>query len=320
MIPIILGALAIGSAVAGVGAGIKGLSDRQEAEKIVAEIQKEHQACSEQLNSKWQATQAISQKYGKLQLEIKQRSIAHLISYLEKIGQRSAQDRKFLESLEGLSISDIQAFKGESAEAFQLASGGVQSISAGAAAAQGTLTLVGLVGTASTGTAIGTLSGAAAQSATLAWLGGGSLAAGGGGMALGSLVLGGITIGPAIAVGGFMFAGDSEKYLTKAQDYVSEHKVKVENMRSAKALLVRVDYHIEQISYVVTELNNRAAMLLSILESHKVFDRLRDTPQLQEVVMLIKSLSEIMNTPIINENGNINPLLDGIYEKYGQFD
>jgi hypothetical protein len=320
MIPIILGALAIGSAVAGVGAGIKGFSDRQEAEKIVAEIQREHQICSEQLSNKWQATQAISQKYGKLQLEIKQRSIARLISYLEKIGQKSAQDRKFLESLEGLSISDIQAFKGESAEAFQLASGGAQAIGASAAAAQGTLTLVGLVGTASTGTAIGTLSGAAAQSATLAWLGGGSLAAGGGGMALGSLVLSGITIGPAIAVGGFMFAGDSEKHLTNAQAYVTDHRVKVEHMQVAKATLVRVDHYISQMSDVVTELNNRAVMLLSILESHKVFNRSRDTSQLQQVVMLIRSLSEIMKTPIISKDGNVNPLLDGIYEKYGQFD
>lgn len=45
------------------------------------------------------------------------------------------------------------------------------------------------VGTASTGTAISSLSGAAATSAALAWLGGGSLASGGFGMAGGALVL-----------------------------------------------------------------------------------------------------------------------------------
>ena len=44
-------------------------------------------------------------------------------------------------------------------------------------------------GTASTGTAISALSGAAAQSAALAWLGGGSLATGGGGMAAGTAFL-----------------------------------------------------------------------------------------------------------------------------------
>lgn len=44
-------------------------------------------------------------------------------------------------------------------------------------------------GTASTGTAISTLSGTAATNATLAWLGGGALAAGGGGTAAGSALL-----------------------------------------------------------------------------------------------------------------------------------
>ena len=45
-------------------------------------------------------------------------------------------------------------------------------------------------GTASTGTAISSLSGAAMESASLAWIGGGALSAGGGGMAAGSAVLG----------------------------------------------------------------------------------------------------------------------------------
>ena len=44
-------------------------------------------------------------------------------------------------------------------------------------------------GTASTGTAISTLSGAAAANAALAWLGGGAVAAGGGGMAAGKALL-----------------------------------------------------------------------------------------------------------------------------------
>ncbi|MFE6869555.1 hypothetical protein ACFVFS_23745 [Kitasatospora sp. NPDC057692] len=53
----------------------------------------------------------------------------------------------------------------------------------------GTFLAVGAFATASTGTAISGLSGAAATSATLAWLGGGSLAAGGGGVAAGTTVL-----------------------------------------------------------------------------------------------------------------------------------
>ncbi len=74
-----------------------------------------------------------------------------------------------------------------------------QGAGLGAATAAGSWALVSLLGTASTGTAIGTLSGAAATNATLAWLGGGALAAGGGGMAAGLLTLGGLVALPLIA-------------------------------------------------------------------------------------------------------------------------
>ena len=54
--------------------------------------------------------------------------------------------------------------------------------------------------TSGTGTAIASLGGAAAKNATLAYLGGGTVASGGGGMALGTLVTGGAVAVAAIAV------------------------------------------------------------------------------------------------------------------------
>lgn len=64
-----------------------------------------------------------------------------------------------------------------------------------------TITGVSAFAHASTGTAISTLHGAAAHNAAMAWLGGGSLASGGGGIAVGTLVLGGISIGVGFAAG-----------------------------------------------------------------------------------------------------------------------
>jgi len=74
--------------------------------------------------------------------------------------------------------------------------------SAGAAVAAPVMIYGGIVtcGTASTGTALSALSGAAHTSAVAAWFGGGSLAAGGGGAALGSAVMTGGVIVVAIVV------------------------------------------------------------------------------------------------------------------------
>jgi hypothetical protein len=66
---------------------------------------------------------------------------------------------------------------------------GAVGFGAGAVASGGTVALISAFGTASTGTAISSLGGAAATNATLAWLGGGSVAAGGGGVAAGSTLL-----------------------------------------------------------------------------------------------------------------------------------
>lgn len=78
------------------------------------------------------------------------------------------------------------------------------------------MSIATVLGTASTGTAISALSGVAATNAALAWLGGGAIAAGGSGVAGGTLLIGmfgpvGIAIGTASAVGGVMFLTSKNK-------------------------------------------------------------------------------------------------------------
>lgn len=82
-------------------------------------------------------------------------------------------------------------------EANRSAIAGTAGVAAGMATYSAMMAAAAAWGTASTGTAISTLSGAAAYNASLAMYGGGAVAAGGGGMSLGSLVVGG-AVGVAI--------------------------------------------------------------------------------------------------------------------------
>ncbi len=77
-----------------------------------------------------------------------------------------------------------------------------KGLSTGYATATATYFLVAEIAAASTETAISTLSGAAATNATLTWLAGGALAAGGGGVAAGTVVMGGLVAIPALAIMG----------------------------------------------------------------------------------------------------------------------
>lgn len=70
---------------------------------------------------------------------------------------------------------------------------------------------------AATGAPITALSGAAAKSATLAWLGGGPVAMGGAGVAGGKVVVGALALGPALALGGHLVASRSAQALAEAQ-------------------------------------------------------------------------------------------------------
>ncbi|MFT6920414.1 MAG: hypothetical protein ACJA2G_003063 [Cognaticolwellia sp.] len=81
----------------------------------------------------------------------------------------------------------------------------------GSALAVGSWTMVATIGTASTGTAIGTLSGAAAFNATMAWFGGGAIAAGGAGIAGGLMVISGIVLFPLIILWGYTIHKKAKK-------------------------------------------------------------------------------------------------------------
>ena len=96
---------------------------------------------------------------------------------------------------------------------------GTATVIGGKTAAMGIATTFG---TASTGTAISSLSGVAATNAATAWLGGGALVAGGGGMAAGTVVLttipivGGVVAVGAIGYGAYKYVkGKKKKSLTQ---------------------------------------------------------------------------------------------------------
>ena len=91
----------------------------------------------------------------------------------------------------------------------------------------------GVLATASTGTAIASLSGVAATNATLAFFWGGSLAAGGLGMAGGTAVLGGLVAGPALAVLGVVMGAKASKNLEAANENRAKAKEFEEEMKTA---------------------------------------------------------------------------------------
>lgn len=218
-LPLIIGGIAAVAGVAGVGTGIHGGIKMKEASDTMKLAQSKQERAIALFNTRNDETTALMDAIGTQELEILS-TFDDFSDIIEKIQGRpefKAYKR------EGIDLPEYEAeeLKKISAGAGVLL-GGVGGAAAGTAggfaAAGATTSAVMALGTASTGTAISTLSGVAATNATLAALGGGSIAAGGGGMALGTAVLGGATLGVGLLVGGIIFNVTGSKLSDKADE------------------------------------------------------------------------------------------------------
>ena len=120
--------------------------------------------------------------------DLRKIAIVH-VKYVEQhINQLANTPKEFAVELHKINTEvTTKAAEGGSGAGATLSALGIAVATMGPTAAMGVATTFGV---ASTGTAISALSGAAANSAALAWLGGGALAAGGGGMSAGTAFLG----------------------------------------------------------------------------------------------------------------------------------
>jgi hypothetical protein len=212
-------------------------------------------------------------------------------------------------------IGQIADFAGTIGPGSDWVAGAAKAGMTGVATFTGIPAAVTALGTASTGTAISSLSGAAAQSATGAWLGGGSLAAGGGGVALGATALNFVTVGPALLVGGLVMNGQGEKAKTRAHAYEAEVSTAVANQQTFRSLLAAVDARVEELSGLLGEVVSRAESALDHLEQ-EAFDPDRHADRFQRAMTLTLAVRDIAATAILTEAGELNGDTDRLLIKY----
>lgn len=140
------------------------------------------------------------------------------LEHSEKLIHRSLQDKSGLNvDIGGQALDKASYFNSGFNSAVNVGAGSI----AGGSLAVGSWALVTAVGSASTGAAISGLSGVAATNATLAWFGGGALAAGGAGIAGGAAVLSGLFAIPLVyfaAKGSHQKAEEFEEAKTKIEE------------------------------------------------------------------------------------------------------
>ena len=322
-IPFILGAAALIAGGVGVKKGLDAKEDMESAKRHNESAQKIVDKVNEKLEEKKEATKESLENLGKEKIEILALSINEFVESFEKL--------KNIEFVETEGISELKNFKPNSNEfialrktsyeAKDIAVNGVAALGSGALMAFGTYNVVmgglgGLLVTATTGTALSSLSGVAATNATLAWLGGGALSAGGFGMAGGMAVLGGLGVGPALAVGGFMMAKKAEEAWynsleneKKAEEYEAQCKLIMAQLDVMKKRAVKMKYILEKMDRIFIPLVDKMIPAVNELCSGKYVSKARKETLLRDYVYpcatTAKAIKAILDTSIINDKGEI---------------
>ena len=216
----------------------------------------------------------------------------------KSVAQYRIEVNRFDKTVQRLEVEAIEATSIASATGTSGAIAGAGVATLGPTAAMAVATTFG---TASTGTAIAALSGAAAKSAALAWLGGGAIAAGGGGVAAGKVLL--ALTGPVgWAIGGLAVAGSATYLNTRNKNIAEEatqERVKVEaEVRSLKT----ANREIEGLGQRTEEHSKGCLAELDWLTNHAPKNyrqfNLEQKERLAALINHIRSLSQLLKAEV----------------------
>lgn len=325
-IPFIFGVVAVGGAVKTIDA----MDDMSRAKDINKEAQEIADNATRRRDNTRRSTNSSLENLGKTKISIMKDNMKTFVDSFSRLRNVNFRNSVTMDELRNFS-SNSKAFldmKNASFKASELASGGLGSIAAGTLTAAGAYGAVGAFATASTGTAIAGLTGAAATNATLAWLGGGAIAAGGGGVAAGTMVLGGLVAAPALVVAGLFLGSKAETALNDARanrDKARKYEQEVRNLCSA---MDAIKEKTNQIDDLLKKLDNKFSPAISnMANAIRYFgtDFSQFSPMAQDDVMkaaqLAQTIKKVIDTPLMNQQGGVsyeaqNLLNSRILDKY----
>lgn len=311
-IPFIIGGLALAAAGTGIKKGFDANRKNNDADEIVEDAKERFKDAQERLEDERVRLNNELKEFATLKLSVFTTEINTLVSLVKKC--KDASSELNTENI-NFTAEEIKELEKSVSSSLEISAGLGKGMASGALTAMGVYGSVGMLATASTGTAIGGLSGVAATNATLAWLGGGSLAAGGGGMALGTAVLSGMVAGPLIAVTGFVMDSKAEKNFTEAYEFKSEIDIGIEKINYSIEEYNAIYRYIEELTIVINkfrdEFNSVYTKLYDVSLKNKAkrffgLKKICEEKEFEQLMVIGKNLKIVLDIPLMDKDGNKN--------------
>lgn len=314
-LPFLLIVPAVVAALWGVKKSAAAVNDSSQARDLNRQAKEIFTAAQKRMEIQKAATKGALESLGKTKLRVWKNHMGRFIRLFSRLRNVDIDKRELPQGIpDALTRESLLEMQRVSVKAAEVLGGGLAALGAGGLAGFGALTGTMMFASASTGTAISALSGVAATNATLAWFGGGAIAAGGTGMAGGVIVLGGIVTGPALLVGGFIISA-------KARAKLAAAKANIEKAREAEAALDLVTVALRGIAVAAVDLEGvikrlGRSMTRSLGRLERVLaeqspDYALFSEDQRRVVLLAASfaglMKQLLDTAVLTEDGAVDP-------------
>ena len=301
------GAVKLGKTISGVQAYQDAKAAKQlklEADEIKSFIDKENEHRRQESNE-------ILEKFARVRLEALQNTVGKFLLYLDLISKKAkVKEYDFMTSIDITpeQVKELETVNMNASTALStLSSAGGSAITA----VMGIPAIVTQIGAASTGIAISSLHGAAATNAVFAWLGGGSIASGGLGVAGGMAVLGAMTGIIALATASVVATAYFSKKNTEATQYLADVKELKAKMELGWTVLEGVNKRAIELQDLTLQLKDRCMLYLDqMTDIMSGFDPNNEehVKIFQQTAIVIKSMSELAQVPIMDDDGNVSEI------------
>ena len=296
------------------------ITHKEEIQNLLDEAQQKYDSALSRLESQKRVTTRSLEKLGEIKLEAWSNSMdtfANAFGYFKniEINRKIEMNLHFIgsnENPEQMLINMNQA----SMTASEIAKVGYAAIGTGALVGIASYGGAMMFASASTGTAIATLTGAAKTNATLAWFGGGSKAAGGLGIAGGKLVLAGIMIAPILLVTALITNAKSKEKLAEAKRINAEALEAVSKMDIVTTGMDGIAILSDNYTVFIKKMEKKFAPFIKELERlRKSYLSINDesidynllTPVEQKTLhitwLMAQLFYHVLSTPILTDRG-----------------
>ena len=326
MIPVVFIVPAVATGVVGVGKTIKSVVDNHQANCLTDDANSNVDGAKRYLERSRKLCSTELSNLGAGKLFVLNNSIARFIDSFERIKNLDLVDSEGLDELKKYKVDkeSIAELKEMKQFAATVAGGAAAGIAGGALTAFGAYNAAMTFASASTGTAIASLSGAAATNATLAFFGGGSIAAGGLGMAGGTMVLGGLVAGPALLAMGLITGKKADEKLEVAKANVAQAEEISEELRTAAFQCDAIRRRTAMLYSFLARIDARFAPLVFQLSDVLVRegdDYSSYSAEAKSVVLrsatMAGSVKAILDTPILTVEGALTEESSALMESLG---